>query len=619
MHGRVEAQERRDTLRTRADTLRADSSRADSLRTAQDSLTPEQRKARADSIEAADRRLMAAQRRRADSVKAPTAAAEMPTLTDVGESYRWDREALFASAALTLGDLLERVPGLTVFRSGWLGAPQGGALMGDFERVRVFYDGIELDPLDPRTGGMPDLSYVQLWPLEEVRIERGAGEIRVHLRSWRVRSVTPNTRVDIGTGDIETNAYRGYFGRRFTHGEVLQLGAFQYSTRDPRGVGDADQLSLFGRLGWARGRFSADGSFLRTARERTLQPRLVVEGQATRAGLPALDATQAELYARVAYTDTSRGVWAQFMAASIRHSQNNLAYDSTPPIPVDPGPERLDLNRPQYVAAFGWNRGALALSSTTRLRRIDAETFVAPSFRAAYELPRLAVALFAEQQPERDERRLELSARFFPLSWVALGGAVGQYAATGASPRPGTRAVRAEIGLRLRRAWLTAGMMTRDTAVLMAPVVFDTGYRAVSAGGARGIHVGVRGKIWKDVGLDVTAMRWDSAGAYRPEYRTRSQLYVNSGIPRRFPSGNFNILASLTHEYRTAVPFPLADAEPMLSSQYRTIDFLLEIRLLQATLSYQFRNLWNAQYEQVPRFLMHRPVQVYGVRWQFFN
>jgi hypothetical protein len=161
--------------------------------------------------------------------------------------------------------------------------------------------------------------------------------------------------------------------------------------------------------------------------------------------------------------------------------------------------------------------------------------------------------------------------------------------------------------------------MSRDTAVLIAPVVYDTGFRSAAARAMTGTFLRFRGKFWKDVGVDVSAVKWDSGGAFRPEYQTRSQLYVNTGWLSRFPTGNFHVLAAVAHEYRTVAYFPLATGDPLRSSQYRTLDFLLEIRLLQATLTYQFRNALNVQFTQIPGFPMHRPAQVYGVRWQFFN
>jgi hypothetical protein len=57
----------------------------------------------------------------------------------------------------------------------------------------------------------------------------------------------------------------------------------------------------------------------------------------------------------------------------------------------------------------------------------------------------------------------------------------------------------------------------------------------------------------------------------------------------------------------------------LLSSEFRSYGLLLEIRLLQATLSYQYRNMVNAAYQQVPGFRNIGAVQYYGVRWNFFN
>lgn len=604
-----------DTLKTRRDSLAADSlaraARADTLRLRADSLAADS--IAADSLERENRRILAEQRRRSDTVKAPTPAAEMPHLTDLDGGYRWGRDELAATGAITLGDLLEGIPGFTVFRAGWIGAPQTGAMIGDFQRLRIFYDGIELDPIDPRNGGMHDLSFVQLWHLEEVRVERGASELRVHLRSWRVRSMTPATRVDIGTGDLETNGYRGYFGRRFFNGGALQLGANQIGTRDNRGAGDADGLSIFGRVGWARGRFSADASFIRSGRDRTEQQR-----EDPFPSLGPFDGSSTESYVRVAYRDTSLGVWSQLTAAQLSHSQNNLAFVDTVPIPFRPTPSELTPSRQQYVAAMGWGRGPLDVSVTARMRRFDALNYIAPSARVAFDTPRLSVAGFAEQQPELNLRRLEVSGRVLPLSWLGVSGAVSHFAPTQVGRFATTLTYRGEVGVRLNRAWLSGGIIARDTAQLVAPIIFDTTFTAGATGPTTGTFLSLRGKFWKDVGFDATAIKWDSAGSFRPAYQTRTQLYVNTGWLSRFPTGNFNVLFAVMHEYRTRAYFPVGEAL-LESSQYRSIGAQLEIRLLQATLTYQFRNVLNEQYQQVPGYLMHRPVQYYGVRWYFFN
>ena len=75
---------------------------------------------------------------------------------------------------MTLSDLLASVPGVTLMTTGFLLAPQVAAYYGDPGRVRLYLDGVELDALNPRNGGIPDLAMVPLWALEDVKVERAA-------------------------------------------------------------------------------------------------------------------------------------------------------------------------------------------------------------------------------------------------------------------------------------------------------------------------------------------------------------------------------------------------------------------------------------------------------------
>jgi hypothetical protein len=88
---------------------------------------------------------------RADSIKSPIAHAEDPQELQVGRRLYWPRDSLFATGALTVADLLERVAGVSTYRGGWLPPPQVGSYLGDVRRVRVFYDGFEEVSIDPRT------------------------------------------------------------------------------------------------------------------------------------------------------------------------------------------------------------------------------------------------------------------------------------------------------------------------------------------------------------------------------------------------------------------------------------------------------------------------------------
>ena len=45
----------------------------------------------------------------------------------------------------------------------------------------------------------------------------------------------------------------------------------------------------------------------------------------------------------------------------------------------------------------------------------------------------------------------------------------------------------------------------------------------------------------------------------------------------------------------------------------------LVLRLLTASFSLQYRNLFAAQFQQVPGFIMPNGAWVYGISWRFFN
>jgi hypothetical protein len=141
--------------------------------------------------------------------------------------------------------------------------------MGDVRRVRVYYDGVEMTGMDPRGQAVLDLTQINLWAVEDAVIEPTADEVRVYLRSWRVRNTTPETRTDVSTGDQQTNLYRAFFGKRFDNGGGIQFGAQQYGTTPPSIFGtSSDQTSIVGRLGWAKQDWSVDAVGTRISRHR---------------------------------------------------------------------------------------------------------------------------------------------------------------------------------------------------------------------------------------------------------------------------------------------------------------------------------------------------------------
>lgn len=612
----LEAQQR-DTSRTRRDTVRSEpvpggrrdtTAVRDTTRDVRvpvpagpDSLLRSDSLVRRDSLRQPPR----------DSLQAPIASAEAPLLADPTGSFVWDRRDVFSTGALTAQDLLDRVIGTTGLRSGWIAQPMVTAYLGDPRRVRIWLDGLELTELDPRAGGVWDLTQIPLWALDDVRIERSASEVRVHLRSWRVRNTTPFTRTDVYTGDQGTNMYRGLFGRRYRHGESLQLAGQQYGTSPGRNAESSDALGVLGRVGWASRGWSADAFLLRLDRNRG---RITSLNRAD--SIPGIESTRSEAYARVGWGNSERGLWAQAIANTSRYAFGGAGTTSGGAAP------QVDTARSQsqYVAAAGYRGGGLQASVTQRYVAGSSRRIATPTVRLGYEMPFVSISAFAEGRGGDSTRRADVSAVVRPIRFVFLSGSFGLE-----QPRevpdslPAPRFMRGEAGIRIGQVWLAGGVLRRDKVLLDAPVILRSDSRALVDESTDAVFASVKGRVWKSVFADFQGIQWsDSGGFYRPKYQARSELYVSTRMLDRFPSGNLHILASATHEYRSSSLWPTAAGSIRLPG-YRTISTLIQVRIIQAEVFWNFRNVMGERYEEVPGYRLPRLVNIYGVRWEFWN
>ena len=532
--------------------------------------------------------------------------------------YWWSRDAIFQSGAQTLAELLEVVPGVTSFRSGFLASPAVSSYLGEVNRLRVFLDGLELAPLDPRTGGVPDLLEVPLWSAEEVRVERAAGELRVHLRTWRTRTTTPISRVDVYTGDEESNLYRGFFGRRFRNGLAMQVGAQQYSTASRGSAGGGDEWSLLGRAGWARGQWSIDAFAIRGSRVREVQSRT----GSSEAPIPPFEGRRTDAYVRAGYGDPDHGPWAQLIAGSMAFEENTPNTGAPPPTdPDDPIPSPdTSRSRAQYVATGGMILGGLRLSAANRVQVFDGHTFIGQSARLVLDRPRVALSLFAERAPADSTVRGDVTGRLNLTRRIWIGGSAGQRRDDADRANAADLfAYRAEAGVRLGRLDISGGVLGRDSVTVAPARVFNPAAEAASDGAITGPFVALNGALWRDINVQAHGVMWDDAGPYRPRYQSRVQLYLATRWLSRFPSGNFGFLASGIHDYKSTVCFPSAAGVCEQTTGIGVISTLVEIRLLSAVLSWKFTNTQLAVYDRVPGFRMPRGTQYYGVRWEFAN
>jgi hypothetical protein len=147
--------------------------------------------------------------------------------------WEFDREEILGSKAITLGELMEEIPGMVLLRGGDYGAPVAVSAFGaGGGRIRVFRDGIELLPLE---GSVADLARVGVAGLRSIRVIRSVGEVRIELESVLAEGGRPYSLIEAGTGDLNSNLFRGTFSHPRALGGIVALTMERVDTRGPRG------------------------------------------------------------------------------------------------------------------------------------------------------------------------------------------------------------------------------------------------------------------------------------------------------------------------------------------------------------------------------------------------
>lgn len=584
---------------------------------ADDSVRNAKAQARIDSI---------AKAKAADTVKTPFATFEAPMALDAVDRLHFSRADLLATGAMNLADLLDRVPGVTTYRSGWLAGIHAATYHGDLRRIRIFFDGIERDAVEARNGGLLDLDDIPLWALDDVRIERTASEVRVWLTGWTVRKTIPYSRVDIFTGDLNTNGFRVHFGRRFSNGFGLQFVGQQMATQSgrvsafttqetSRGAGDGSQQLLDVRLGWARGRWTIDAQATSSSRDR--DPKTARTEAYT--SLPAYRGSRREGYARVAYGDTLGGLWGQLLVGALATRLDGIGSSTA----TDSTVRRDTLrSRTQQLIAVGYQGRWWQASLTDRVRPVAGRSWHAPVLRGGVGRGAYRLEAVAEHRGLDSLSTVDVRAIARPLSWLAVTAAHSLRMPTSAVWGPTMAATRAETHMVWRGLTFGAGVIHEEPTQLTLPVLFGPSAGRIAAVASNGVLASVTGPLYKAITVDVQAVRWDAAQYFRPQLSVRSEVALRTNWLKQFPKGQFSINARFMHEVRDPVPFAwtAAGAETSrIAQSYQLLTGLLELRIQNATLFYQYRNMTGTDYEQIPGILMPPAVQMYGVRWEFSN
>jgi hypothetical protein len=537
---------------------------------------------------------------------APQLGAEGPVPASARMIFT--RDSIDWSGALTLSDLLARVPGTYLLRAGGIGRPEplNFAARGAAS-LEVMLDGMPYRPLGPDSVGV-DPADIPLGVIDRVEIERWPSTLRVYLYTRNHDRLASRSSIALAAGPDKLAHYEAFLERRFKAGFGVGAGG-DYLKVPPHGIA----TGTFERTGyWLQASFVPDPAhgvvleYLGNALNRDEFSDVAASG-------PRLEGRRGEMRARVFLGGRPDGTGLRLDLLGARSSFDSMA-----------------------VSQNIWSGGA-------------ALTYRAPLLSAS------AIALLANRWTS-----LDLSGR---VSWTPTSLLVLQ--AEGAYRRHdgdrNTRWVGGRAGLELP-ANLELSASARAGKQVAAPAIAASAEQDVQeVEGALGWstrRLGAEARIARTAAFapqayqelpglavipELPVSTWLSAGGYlRPlDWITVRGWYAQasspapSGLPprhwsmtgtirtnllRTFRSGAFDLKLELGYEGWRAgslgldgsgVDVPLAEAHYVRS--------LVQVAIESFSIFWESRNLTGEATGYVPGYQVPKFSGMFGVRWGFMN
>jgi hypothetical protein len=524
------------------------------------------------------------------------------------------RDSIEWGHAATVGDLLTQVPGVFLWRGGYIGRPEPVSFQGRGAASAEYYlDGIPYVPAGVDSISVdPALFSISL--LDRIEVERWPGQLRVHLFTKRHDRLAPRSRIAVARGDNNYARYEASLERRFRSGLGFGLAGDYLSS--PTASGSSSDYS--NTQIWAQGsyipseRFGVQYQLVRSgpkrdpyvrlaagtqdtiglgydAKRTDAQIRMTLKGRGTEGLGPRADL----IYARTGWIGegikqqiNQIGGYLTYRAPSF--SVTGSAFHRTRWTPLD------------ARASLGWNPVApfSARGELVHLRHFGGRNSDYADLSAGLELVRgLAVTGTARvgrvvaapailTNPEQDVRDLQAA-----LGWNRPGlGLQVAYARTSAFAPPAFPEFPrvATLAPGPKTEWITA-------SVRLAPlqwITLETWYsdpRGVTPDGVPPTH-------------SVTA------GTIRSKFL------------RKFPSGIFDLKLRLAMEtWGTGVIGRDGFGAPITLKGATFMRSLIQIQLDRFTIYWDRGNLTATPLTYVPGFEIPAYGSSFGVTWEFFN
>ena len=526
----------------------------------------------------------------------------------------FDHDALVFSGALSLGELLQQVPGVFLARVGWFGFPEVVHYAGQAANsVELYWDGYALDPMGEDSTGL-DVQRIPLGLLRRVEVEVLPTVLRVHLISDTQPVRRPRTETSFATGDGQTNSYRIRYLNRWRSGAGVGMGVSWFGTNGLATTPAASSdLTLWAKASWAPStRLGFDAQLVRYSLERDLLEELLPERRVHRSDVM--------LRAFASSRDDGAGMRVDAVLGASSYGDSSGGIDS----------------RIAQAAAFaGYRAARWSAEAGVRVRdeRIPLEL---TARAAAAPLSALTVDAYATRRTllgDRTSTETGLGAALRPFGPLVLRGTVRR------RDGPATPAILTDtaqtaldwsgsVGLSTRLADLEAGLERHAAWAAPAYQVFAEKVPAATSVAVRTVTA----RFAIRPARPLTLWGWyrhpldEVTAAYEPPHHSRVALTLRSRFLPKFRRGALDVLVQVGAEGWSDGVMGADSSGSLIGLEgHGAIDWLVEVRLLGAVIYWTLRNGGAERYRLVPLSqalpdaAMPRAKQRYGVRWEFTN
>jgi hypothetical protein len=554
----------------------------------------------------------------------PTLGAVRVTSAAAG-IWVFERDSIANVGVVSVGELLERIPGILPVRSGFYAQPEAASAVGTTAgRMEVVLDGFVLDPL---IDGSYDLSRLELVHVQRVIVERRLDLLRVEIHTLEPFDPRAYASVEAAVAEPRSSIFRGVFLAPRVFANPLALGIERLDTD---GTGRRENANTF--AGWLKYAFVRGSNGVQFELRRNNVERTGDVGSELDDRVPAPGVGQ-----RTDWVIRARTQRSSLFAGELFFGRSEVA-DSLgllPPEVTDP-PTALE-RRKERSTQYG-------ARATITAPRVSSE--IAFRMRDDARLPQMQLDVNASS---RLLPILELGASATYADWRDAGAALSYDArgiadvvpgvsgfvevaggkrgvpafGTGATtPRLTQRtAYRAGAELRRGRMNVTAAALRVETdSVPSFGLPFDSVPLFYPGSKVTGWELGGTVPLfWKPLSAEGWVQTWASGARwiYLPGQTFRAGLVFHA---TPLPSGNLEILARLDARRRLEMTVPTPDGQLSQVPDVTAFDFQLSIRILEFRLFFRSQDmLHNRDVFDVPGRFIPGPRLFYGVRWQFWN